>query len=183
MLQKQKKQMMQPGNTALWLANNPASDKLQSKHPVQISTTKFVDNQLSMLANNSNTSTARGTKKHNIGLSPSQHPNSETKKDGSGMADSRKKTMGDLARVYESAPGASNQNILGLSKSIAKDKFHQQNLGQLNSSKGMTSQQKIPLHMLNNKLAVGSNQGGYVSSHTLKKSSSTRQVVNLLDLQ
>lgn len=105
------------------------------------------------------------------------------------MENSRKKTMGDLARVYDSAPGASNQNILGLSKSIAKDKFHQQNLVQLSGKQGMSSQQKMPLHMLNNKLAVGGSsgtsggQGGYVSSHTLKKSSSTRQVVNLLDLQ
>ena len=71
MLQKSKKQLIsQPGNTALWLAQNPASDKLQSKHPLQIGTTKFVDNQLKLLAGNSNTSTARGSKKQGGGLSP-----------------------------------------------------------------------------------------------------------------
>jgi len=75
MLKTKKKQLIGAGANAgqnvLWLAQNPASDKLQSKHPIQIGTTKFVDTQLKLLSANSNTSTARGSKKHTtLGLSP-----------------------------------------------------------------------------------------------------------------
>ena len=111
----------------MWLANNPASDKLQSKQPIQIGSTKFVDTQLKMLSGNSNTSTARGDKKHAIGLSP-KHANEGSKKDNI-IDNLRKKPIGDLQRAYDTAPGPGVQNTLsGLSKSIAKEKFHQSNL-------------------------------------------------------
>ena len=128
MLTKSKSKIMnQPGGshgqTALWLAQNPASDKLQSKHPIQIGTTKFVDNQLKMLGENSNTNTARGAKKHAMGLQADSG-----KKEGGALIDSlRKKPISDLHRAYDSSAHHSvpqNSN-LGLSKSITKEKFHQ----------------------------------------------------------
>ena len=78
MLTKQKKTLVQHGgpgsSTALWLAQNPASEKLQSKQTGQISTTKFFDNQLKLLSSGANatgtTSTARVSKKQSIGHSP-----------------------------------------------------------------------------------------------------------------
>ena len=39
----------------------------------------------------------------------------------------------------------------------------------------------MQMHVFNNKLSGSSN--GFTTSHTLKKSASTRQVVNLLDFQ
>lgn len=79
---------------------------------------------MKMLGENTNTNTARGTKKHAIGL---QGPDS-TKKEGSTLIESlRKKPISDLHRAYDTSahhqvPQSSN---LALSKSITKEKFHQ----------------------------------------------------------
>ena len=64
MLQKQKKPTAHAhGQTAPWLTSNPAADKVQSKQPAQISTTKFIDSQQKMHYN-STMNTARVNKKH-----------------------------------------------------------------------------------------------------------------------
>ena len=88
----------------------------------------------------------------------------------------RKNPIADLQRAFETAPS-------GLSKSIAKEKFHQQavanNLISTQNVMGGASQaHKMNVHVLSNKIG---GQGGL--THSLKKSASTRQVVNLLDLQ
>lgn len=44
------------------------------------------------------------------------------------MESLRKKPMAELQRAYDTTPGVSSQAIAGLSKSIAKEKFHQANL-------------------------------------------------------
>jgi len=86
--------------------------------------------------------------------------------------------MTDLQRAYDTAPVTSGQPIQGLSKSIAKEKFHQANLipHQPMVSAG---QQKVNVHVFNNKMG---GQLGFPQP-ALKKSASMRQVVNLLDLQ
>ena len=105
-------------------------------------------------------------------MSPSQET-SGNKKDNLDYRKSKQMDHLGINRGYETVPQPSaTQSISGLSKSIAKEKFHQQNL---------PMQQKMQMHVFNNKLSGSSN--GFTTSHTLKKSASTRQVVNLLDFQ
>ena len=60
-------------------------------------------------------------------LSP-KHGNESGKKDTNMIDGLRKKPITDLQRAYDTAPGAATSSITGLSKSIAKEKFHQANL-------------------------------------------------------
>lgn len=118
MIQKTKKQILGSqaphGQTAMWLANNPASDKLPQKHPIQIGSTKFIDNQLKMLKagnnNGSNTNTARGNKKHAIGLSPKAQ--AEGKGKDQLIEGLRKKQGNEHQRAYETVPASSNMSGL-----------------------------------------------------------------------
>ena len=143
-----------------------------------------------MLSANSNTSTARNSKKQQMGLSP-KHQNEAAKKDNI-IDNLRKKPIGDLQRAYDTASGSgpSSSAIQNFSKSIAKEKFHQANLI---PHQALPTQHKMQMHHhhFNSKLSSGAQAaGGFASSgapgsssHTLKKSASTRQVVNLLDFQ
>ena len=84
-----------------------------------------------MLSANSNTSTARNSKKQQMGMSP-KHQNEAAKKDNI-IDNLRKKPIADLQRAYDTASGtgpssSAIQSLNGLSKSIAKEKFHQANL-------------------------------------------------------
>ena len=74
--------------------------------------------------------------------------------------------------------------MAGLSKSIAKEKYHQANIAQHAPMAAPTSH-KASVHAMINKLnnASVANPGAPTQPLTLKKSASTRHVVNLLDLQ
>ena len=73
--------------------------------------------------------------------------------------------------------------MAGLSKSIAKEKYHQANIAQ-HATMAAPASHKTTVHSMINKL----NNAGVATSSapsqplTLKKSASTRHVVNLLDL-
>jgi len=76
-----------------------------------------------LAAGNSNTSTARGSKKLVKGLSPTQHEASSSKKDNIIDNLRKKPTMGEMKRGYDTNPSVSS-SINGLSKSIVKEKYH-----------------------------------------------------------
>ena len=78
-----------------------------------------------MLGENSNQNTARGAKKHTIGL---QNVDSGKKEGGTLIETLRKKPISDLHRAYDSSGHhqlVPQNGNLTLSKSITKEKFHQ----------------------------------------------------------